>query len=263
MPFRMLPNTDASSLAALRELKRKQGTTPIADWPFIEAQGIENVACFTLLDKEIGERESAEALRSGATALTEAAMNRTQQITSHFIQTLNNGIDRAALKREDRAFYSLGLDQGDVPAMTSAADVLQWANNVIQGEARRAAAQGAAYKAVTFPSAAEVQTELTAFEDLRAAQGTAATAAITEAQDVENIRPRIGLAIHESWDAIEYKNRRLDAPARRAIAREWGVIYVSRPGEAPEAGVDPAPTEGTGGTSGTGSGGTGSGIPTT
>jgi len=113
----------------------------------------------------------------------------------------------------------------------------------------RAAAQGAAYKAVTFPSAAEVQAELTAFENLRAAQGTAATNALTEAQDVENIRPRIGLAILNSWDDIENKYRRLDAPARRAIGREWGIIYVSRPGEAPEAGVQPAPTEGTGGNS--------------
>ncbi len=242
MPFRMLPNTDASSLNALRELKRKQGTTLAADWPFSEEQGAENAACFTLLDKEIGERENAEALRSGASRLAEAAMNRTRQITSHFIQSLNNGIDRAALQREDRGFYSLGLDQGDVPAMTSAADVIQWATNVIQGEARRAIAAGAAYKAITFPSAAEVQAELTAFEALRASQGTAATTAISEAQDVENIRPRIGLAIHESWDAIEYKYRRLDAPARRAIAREWGVIYVSRPGETPEEGVDPAPT---------------------
>lgn len=258
----MLPNSDASSLAALRELKRKQGTTPAAQWPFSEEQGAENVACFTLLDKELGERETAEALRSGASRLAEAAMNRTRQITSHFIQTLNNGIDRAVLKREDRAFYSLGLDQGDVPAMTSAADVIQWATNVIQGEARRATAQGAAYVPVTFPSAAQVQAELTAFETLRASQGTAATTALSEAQDVENIRPRIGLAILNSWDDIENKYRRLDAPARRAIAREWGVIYVSRPGEAPEAGVDPAPTEGTGGTGGTAGAGTTGGATT-
>lgn len=250
MPFRMLPNTDASSLAALRELKRKQGTTAIPDWPFIEAQGLENVACFTLLDKEIGERESAEALRGGASTLAGAAMNRTRQITSHFIQTLNNAIDRAVLKREDRGFYSLGLDHGDVPPMSSSADVIQWATNVVQGEARRAAAQGAGYRAVAFPSAAEVQAELTAYESLLASQGTASTTALTEAQDVENIRPRIALAILNSWDDIENKYRRLEAPARRAIAREWGVIYVSRPGEAPEAGVDPAPTEGTGGTGG-------------
>lgn len=261
MPFRLLPNSDASTLNALRELKRKQGTTAIADWPFTEAQGLENVACFTLLDKEIGERENAEALRSGASTLAEAAMNRTRQITSHFIQTLNNGIDRAALKREDRAFYSLGLDQGDVPAMTSAADVIQWATNVVQGEARRATAQGAAYKAVTFPSAAEVQAELTVFETLRAAQGTTASAAISEALDVENIRPRVGLAVLNSWDDIENKYRRLDAPARRAIGREWGIIYVARPGEAPEAGVDPAPTEGTGGAGG--GTGTGTTSPTT
>ena len=223
MPFRMLPNSDASSLNALRELKRKQGTTALADWPFPEAQGLENVACFTLLDREVGERENAEALRSGASTLAGATMNRTRQITSHFIQTLNNGIDRAALKREDRGFYSLGLDHGDVPAMTSNADVIQWATNVVQGEARRATAAGAAYVPVTFPSAAQVQTELAAFETLLATQGTAVTTALSEARDVENIRPRIGLAILNSWDDLENKYRRLEAPARRALAREWGV----------------------------------------
>lgn len=260
----MLPNSDAASLTALRALTRKQSATAEADWPFAAAQGAENVAAFTLLDTEIGQRENAEALRSGATTLADVAMNRTRQLVSHFIQTMNNAIDRAVLKREDRAFYSLGLDQRDVPAMTSAADVVQWATNVIQGEARRAAAAGRAVVPVTFPSAAEVQGELTTFETLRDSQGTASTAALSEARDVENIRPRIGLAIHESWDAIEYKYRRLDAPARRAIAREWGVIYLSRPGETPEPGVDPAPTEGaggSGGTSGTGSGGTGGSTP--
>lgn len=49
--------------------------------------------------------------------------------------------------------------------------------------------------------------------------------------------------------------------ARRVLARKWGVIYVSRPGEAPEAGVDPAPTEGTGGTGGTAGAGAAEGTP--
>jgi hypothetical protein len=193
-----------------------------------------------------------------------AAMSRTPQITSHFIQTINNAIYRAALQREDRAYHSLAVNRGDVPLMSSAAAVIQRATNVVQGETRRAAVQGAANKAVASPSVVEVKTELDAHEALLASQGTAATTAISEAQDVENIRPRIGLAILNSWDD-ESKYRRLDAPASRAIAREWGVTYASRPGEASESGVDPAPTEGTIGTGGTTTGGNGTavGSPTT
>ena len=242
MPFRMLPNSDASSLNALRSLTRKQTTTAPADWPFDAAQGAENTACLALFDKEIGERETAEALRSTATTHSEAALGHTRQTVSHFIQTLNNGIDRAVLKREDRAFYSLGLDQHDVPAMNAAADVVEWANNVVQGEERRATAAGATYVPVTFPSADDVQTELTAYETLGAVQGDATTKALNEARDVDNVRPRIATCIVEAWDAIEFKYRRLDAPARRALAREWGVVYLSRPGETPEPNVNPAPT---------------------
>jgi hypothetical protein len=102
---------------------------------------------------------------------------------------------------------------------------------------------GTAFIAVSFPSAAEVQAELTAFTRLLDAQGVATDRSNDEAQDVEDIRPRIGLAILESWDDIANKYRRLPGPAYRRLAREWDVIFHSRPGEAPEEGVTPAPAE--------------------
>jgi hypothetical protein len=212
MPFRMLPNSDSSSRTALRALTRKQDNIPAADWPYVAARGAENAACLTLLEKEMGESDTADATRGLATTRAEAAMNRTRQIVSHFVQTFNNAIDRAVLKREDRAFYELGLDDGAVPVMTSTEDVITWANNIVKGEARRADAQMYDFRPVSFPSAAEVKTELTAFLALLAAQGTATTTAIAEAHDVENIRPRIGLAILDSWDDIANKYRRLPAP---------------------------------------------------
>ena len=244
MPYRNLPSSDAASLNALRALVKKQLATPPADWLYDAAQGAENVACLALFARETGERETADAARTHLTELTAAAFNRTRQTISHFIQTMNNGIDRAVLAREDRSFYNLALDQRDVPVISSTADVVTWANNVIAGEARRQAAATAAGKTfipVTFPSAADVQTDLTALESVLTLQSTATSTAIDEQHDVEVVRPRIALCIVEAWDAIEYKLRRLDAPAMRATAREWGVTYASRPGEPPQPGVNPAP----------------------
>jgi hypothetical protein len=245
MPYRNLPSSDAASLTALRALVKKQLATPAADWLYDATLGAENTACLALFTKETGERETADAARIHLTELANAAFNRTRQTISHFIQTLNNGIDRAVLVREDRSYYNLGLDQRDVPVVYSTADVITWANNVIAGETRRAAAASAAgrpFIPVTFPSAADVQTELSALESLLTQQSTATTTAQDEQHDVEAARPRIALCIVEAWDAIEYRLRRLDAPALRDIARQWGITYASRPGEPPEAGVSPAPS---------------------
>ena len=244
MPYRNLPNSDTASLTALRAIVKKQLATPAADWPFDAAQGAENAACLALFGQQTGERQTADALLSHATELAAAAFNRTRQTVSHFIQTMNNGIDRAVLVREDRAFYNLGLDQRDVPVISSTADVITWANNVVTGEARRqtaATAAGKIFIPVTFPSATDVQAELGALELLLTEQSNATSKAQDEQHDVEAVRPRIALCILEAWDAIEYKYRRMDTPAMRAIAREWGVTYASRPGEAPQPGVSPAP----------------------
>lgn len=67
--------------------------------------------------------------------------------------------------------------------------------------------------------------------------------------------PAIDALILDMWDTIEFKLRALDGPSRRRRGREWGIVYLTRPGEpadpeepatpeapaAPAGGSPPAP----------------------
>ena len=49
--------------------------------------------------------------------------------------------------------------------------------------------------------------------------------------------------ITDIWDEIEFKYRKDEPSAMRRKAREYGVVYVSRPGEPVEEGAQPPAPE--------------------
>ena len=60
-----------------------------------------------------------------------------------------------------------------------------------------------------------------------------------EQQDVEVDRGPLDALILDMWDPIEFNLRSLDGPSRRHRAREWGMVYLIRSGEAPDPGAAP------------------------
>jgi hypothetical protein len=128
----------------------------------------------------------------------------------------------------DRAFYQLNISQESLPDMSKETDLIQWAGNAVSGEAARIAAGGAA---IPFPTIAQVSAELTAYQTARTAQSTKKDAFTAEAEDVEALRPPADSLILDIWDEVEFKFRHDSPSSLRAKAREYGVVYVSRPGE--------------------------------
>ena len=130
-----------------------------------------------------------------------------------------------------------------MPAWTPAyfprpADRLTWAQNLRDGEAARATAQGPAYKPMALPAAAEITAALNAYLPALETASTAKNAYDTAQEAVQGLRPAVDAVILDLWDTIEYTYRHEDATSLRRKAREWGVVYATRPGENP----DPTPT---------------------
>ena len=64
-----------------------------------------------------------------------------------------------------------------------------------------------------------------------AQQSTKKDALNAEQEDVAALRPTVDLLVRDIWDEVEFTFRH-DAPSSlRAKAREYGVVYASRPGE--------------------------------
>jgi hypothetical protein len=91
------------------------------------------------------------------------------------------------------------------------------------------------------PSIGEVQAALAAYT----ASGNEASRAKDkfddEQGDIPALLPAVDKVIKDIWDHIEFTLRDEDGPSRRRKAREWGVVYVQRPGEEPDPQPAPAP----------------------
>jgi hypothetical protein len=60
--------------------------------------------------------------------------------------------------------------------------------------------------------------------------------------DIDTSNPAVDTFIRDMWDTIEFKLRAETGPSRRRRGREWGIVYLTRPGEAPDP-EPPGPTE--------------------
>jgi hypothetical protein len=232
MPYRKLPGTDDGRLQALSAAAKKAAAVAPAELAFTAPTKAKLDVMHPKWKKETDERGEALAAQSEATKKTREQGNRLRMYVSHFLQNLNFAIERGVFTESDRAYYQLDVSQTTLPAMNAEADLMMWAGRAVSGEAARTAVGG---MAMPFPSAAEVQTELTAFEQLHSHQSDKVGALDREQEDVENMRDEVDGLLRDIWDEVEFTYRH-DAPSSlRRKAREYGVVYASRPGEAPDA----------------------------
>jgi hypothetical protein len=120
--------------------------------------------------------------------------------------------------------------------MSSFADAEQWAGRLVAGETARLAAAPAGHpaKPMAMPAIGEVAAARQTLSAARSRQSTVKDTYDKEQSDVETARPPVDTLIADMWDTIEFQLRTLDGPSRRRRAREWGVVYLNRPGETPD-----------------------------
>jgi hypothetical protein len=187
----------------------------------------------------LGARAADMSQQTASTTVTSTALDVARQFISHFIQTLNMAIERHTFSPSDRAFYQLEVSNGVVPHLASESDVLLWGERLIEGEAARVAAGGTA---IPFPSIAEVTTVFNDFKTKRDTQSHLSEVVDADEEAIAALRPEVDALVVELWDEIEFAFRRNAPSSLRNKAREWGVVYASRPGEQPDP---PAAPEGT------------------
>lgn len=240
MPSRDLPNTDVKRLQALEAAAAKAAATDPTQLAFTAETKTQLDADLPLFLTEMQQRGTALSEQTEATQALTGQRRRLRMFSSHYLRVFNLAIEREAFAASDRGHYQLPTSQDSLPALTSEADLLLWSQRINAGEAARVAAGGAA---MAFPSAAEVQAERDAYVALQADQTTKKDAFDAEAEDVETMREGIDDLIEDIWDEVEFTFRKQSPASLRNKAREYGVVYVSRPGETPEPGETPDPGE--------------------
>ena len=228
--FRRMPNSDTKRSKALDDANTKANATPVAA-RLISTESYTKLG--TLLPQwktAVGTRGTSKSGESAAVNAQSLALGKTRQLISHFIQNLNNAIERGTFPASVRAFYQLDVGSARVPVLSSRDDVLLWGDRLATGETARVAAGG---QPLAFPAIGEVNT---AVADLQA-KGTSESGTTDELKGdqkaVITLRPQVDALIHDMWDEVEFALRKEPHATMRAKAREWGLVYDSHPGEPP------------------------------
>jgi len=244
MSVRSLPDNDLKRSNALDGLHKKWSITAPDARLFTQEE-------YDILVPLRGQWKAAMAAvgaaKSIASTLTDIAKQEgdiLEMFLSHFIQVFNLGVVRGKYSPQDRGFYQLDLGNAELPSMRSYADRVTWAQNLITGEAARqtaATTAGTVFKPMANPDIAEVAAALAAYEAAHDAASPKKDAYDAAQKVVEGLRPPVDALIASAWDSIEFNLRHETPPSLRRKAREYGVVYVPRPGEPPDPEPEPGP----------------------
>jgi len=240
MPYRKLPNTDEGRAKALKNAKEKADNTDPTQWAIDAATKARVDAFLPDWEQELAERGEALSGQTQASREEDEAMAETNMYMSHFWQVFNFGIKRGEYSASDRAYYQAPVNNSEIPWELNESEILVWGKRLIDGEAKRTAAGSAA---MVNPSIDDVSAKYDAFVAAHNVQSTAKDEYDKEQEDVATRRPEADNLILDVWDEVEFTYRKDDPPSKRRKAREWGVVYESLPGEEPENGEEPTPTE--------------------
>jgi hypothetical protein len=251
MPSRKLPNTTSAVIRTLTTARDAWGQYPTArlitpaQWAKLDPVTVppNPPSLLTTLLKEAGDVPAALAAQAPLTDIFQKGLARLTLYVSHFHQTYDFGVLRGDFTAGGRAYYDRDVSATTLPDLSTATAVLNAAAKIGTGEAERATAEGAAYKAMANPAAAEVAalyaTVKAEYDASQAAQ------AFTDQQQNElaALYPDAQKLAVQICNTVEYTLENdeayatLDAAGRRAIAVRWGVVYLYE-----NATTVPAPT---------------------
>ena len=223
MPSRKLPNTDAGRKRALDKGKTKNDSLLPAAKPLTPATAVRLTAIQLAFKNAMIARAGARSGQAGASGTEDTSFSNLHNHISQFIQVFDFGVTRGVYVRANRAMYQLPVSGIALPNLTSEADLVEWAQNLHDGDALRISAGGAP---MANPGIAEVDAAALDFNTTSTAQSGKKSAYDTTQETLETLRPEADAVIKKMWDETETFYNEEEPPSMRRKAREMGVIYI-------------------------------------
>lgn len=231
MPQRRLPQSEAALLKAMRTGKdRKDSMPPPLVIPYSSGTISKLDTFYPAYKLKVLTLEAALQTQTSVTATVKDTKQLAIWFISDFFSALQSAIRRKTFNPSVRAFYGLAVNDEKIPTLKTEADILFWGDKAAAGETARIAAGGVP---ITFPNIAEVNTAVTNFTNPNLAQANAKEAYDAAQEALQADRAEAEKLVLKMWNETEAAFDEGDKASMRRKAREWGVVYVPNPGEAP------------------------------
>lgn len=221
---RRLPHSDIGRTKALSTAKAKDASMPSGDKFLTTPTRTRLVAIEGTYKTALLNRGVALAAQTVGTAANDIAKDNLRKFASHFIQVFNLGIARGVYTKQQRSYFQIDVNSEALPPLSTESDLLLWAGRIVDGDAARVTAGGAA---MSNPTAAQVATALTAFNTSNNAQGNLKSTYDHAQETVAALNTEADAVIKKVWDEVETFYNEEPTPSLRRHAREFGVIYIS------------------------------------
>jgi hypothetical protein len=228
MPYRRLPNTDASRIRAMRIALEKGKEMPPHKLAFssrtiIRLEKIlpqfQNGIKFyreTLSSQNKKNREYYDIVKKARTYLT------------HFIKVMNMAIFRGELSAETRAFFGLATDETNVPLLYTENELLSWGKRIIEGEEFRIKKGG---NPITNPTIAVVKVRFGNFLDALNHHNTLSKKTLEYSEKVNTLRKEADEIILQIWNEVEKTYSSHPEDSRKERCEAYGLVYFYRKNE--------------------------------
>lgn len=227
MPYRRLPKTDRARIRSLG----------MAIDSCIQNGIYTNVLPHDLYHKaknflerfsrevSIYERAMAEQSSKRRNNKYDTALKQARMYVSHFIQVLSMSIIRGEIPRSKRSYYGLPTDQDNVPPLVSEGALLQWGENIKEGERRRTAEGGIP---IYNPTMGRVAVVYDIFKEMYMHQQQLQQRTAEALDNIATMRPEGDVMILRIWNLVEEHFANLSQEKRLKECAKYGIIYYTR-----------------------------------
>lgn len=228
MPYRRLPKTDLSRIAALQKAISKEGYKE--DGQLVLSYQTIRDAQQLLRKFRSAQRQYQQYYDMYLAAVKESReiLPKTRMFLKHFVMVLNMAIERGELRSDVRSGYGLNPDKDTLPPLTKDSDVYEWGQKIIDGEEQRIQQGGVP---MYNPNIAKVKVHYSIFADQYYRQNNYHQNAEKYRLELANMRPLVDDLLLDLWNQVEafYANLPLSVSIKKGEA--FGLIYYLRDSE--------------------------------
>jgi hypothetical protein len=228
MPYRRLPNTDASRLRALRKASQMGKDLPPFKLAFSQGTFQKVQSFLSLFERSVQDHKRTFNQQVLKNKDYQQIQRKARMYISHFIQVMNMAIARGELSAITRTYYGFKEDDTRIPALITEQDVLKWGENILQGEAKRTMK---GLSPITNPTCAVVKVWYENFKEVSNNQKTMQKSNVKSVGELNEMRRQADGIILQVWNEVESKFNELPEEMKRKKAVEYGIAYVFRKNE--------------------------------
>lgn len=229
MPYRRLPKTDQARLHALQRAVQQAANAPYNEQA-INYRTLSEAQRFLMqFENQVAQYHANFDSKVSANRQYRHRVRNARMYISHFIQVLNLAVVRGEIKRNQKELYKLNPKSNALPDLTTEEGLLEWGQNIIDGENQRIAAGGFA---IYNPTINKVKVHYEMFKEDYTNHQLYKKTHSRVFEDTETLRKQADTIILSIWDQVEafYKDELPYAKLQKCQA--YGMIYYYRTGEA-------------------------------